>query len=261
MLIKYMPIKILITGATGFIGTNLINSLRDKYTGCTLLLANSKTTGQQLNEFAKVCDAVFYLAAVHRSNNDEDFKRYNCDLLKNFLGYLEDAENRCPIIFTSSRQASADSPYGQSKIDAEKLIWEHANKHAASSVVYRLTNTFGRHARPYGHSVVATFCYNIQRNIPIVVNNPDTVMHFYYIDDVVISLMSKMDECIVGDSHAKDNNIYRISAELIYSITLGELASKLYSFKYARDKHIVPDAETLFDQRLLYTFDGYSPDL
>ena len=252
--------KILITGGTGFIGTNLASKIREKYRDSTLILCNSKTTPRQLADYAKVCDAVFYLAAIHRSPVQEDFKRINNELLSTFLQSLENAKNTCPIVFTSSRQAGENSPYGESKINAEALIWGHASKCLSSSVVYRLTNTFGRHARPNGHSVVATFCYNIQRNLPIVISNPNTIMQFHYIDDVVTSLLHSMDQCLNSDAHINDHTIYRLPQSAIYRISLGELADKLHAFKLARDSQFPVSVKSLFDKRLLYTFDGYSKE-
>lgn len=249
--------KILVTGATGFIGTNLVNYLKTKYSNCEFLLTNSKTSETQLRNYAKVCNEVYYFAAVHRSNDNEDFRRYNTELLRTFLKFLEDANNRSPILFTSSRQANENSPYGISKIESEQLVWNHACKCDTASIVYRLTNTFGRFARPNGHSVVATFCYNIQHGLPIVINNPHTLMRFYYIDDVVLEFEHAMNDCIEFGKHIKDRNIYRLPDEKVYSISVGELAEKIQMFKQSRDNHIIPVTNNIFESRLLYTFDSY----
>ncbi|HED24198.1 MAG TPA: NAD-dependent epimerase/dehydratase family protein [Firmicutes bacterium] len=244
--------KILITGAGGFIGRNLVEVL-EKDKGYTLFKFNSADNPRLLNDYTAGCEFLFHLAAVHRPADEAEFDRVNRQFLAGVLDHLRKQDNGCPILLASSIQAVDDSPYGRSKRAAEKLVREHAEKSGSRAIIYRLTNTFGRYARPNSHSVVATFCYNIARDLPIVISDPDREMHLYYIDDVIESFLLHLHGSVEPDP----DGFYRLPEVLEYRVTLGELAEMLYSFRerIRSGEEFTPRDE--FAAKLYQTFRSY----
>ncbi|OPL12320.1 MAG: hypothetical protein AVO34_07365 [Firmicutes bacterium ML8_F2] len=218
--------NILIIGAGGFIGRNLVKALEEEE-GHTVFKFNSADDPRLLQDYTVGCDFLFHLAAVHRPGDDAEFDRVNRQFLADVLAHLKKHGNSCPVLLTSSIQAVDDSAYGRSKRAAEKLVREHATGSGGKAIIYRLTNTFGRYARPNSHSVVATFCYNIARDLPIVISDPDREMHLYYIDDVIESFLQQLHGSVEPDP----DGFYRLPEDLEYRVTLGELAGMLYDFR------------------------------
>ena len=246
--------KILITGATGFLGRNLIARLqKSKIDDLILYKTNSTTTREELKLYTKDCDFVFNFAAVHRPQNEEEFTQVNHNLFVFLLQSLQLNGNACPVVYTSSIQATNGSAYGLSKIAAEDALLLHVKKMNSDGIVYRLTNIFGRWARPNAHSVVATFCYNINRGIPIKISDRAHQMYFYYIDDVIDSFIKK-----IFDKGSRGKRVYcDLSQDLIYPITLGELADKLIYFKKCQEENSVPELSTTFERKLYDTYQAY----
>lgn len=244
--------KILVTGAKGFIGRNLIEEL-DKNQEIEIFQHDKDTEPKIFQYFIKACDFVFHLAAVHRPTYESEFEKVNHLFFSNLLKMLRSYNNSCPILLTSSIQAGQDSGYGKSKLAAEKALKEHAELMNSRAIIYRLTNTFGRYAEPNHHSVVATFCYNIARGLPIAISNPDRVMKLYYIDDVIAAFISHITNDVVPDS----DGFYRLPKELVYEITLKELADIIYSFKASIDKGLPPNHPDIFIKKLYKTYLSY----
>ena len=244
--------KILITGATGFLGTNLQEYLALTFPGEYEIYAyNSKSDPRELCAYTNDCDFVFHFAAVHRPPDVLEFSRVNVDLFALLLQNLEENKNPAPVLYTSSVQACDDSPYGHSKVRAEELLEQHCKTAGSAGMVYRLTNTFGPHARPNGHSVVATFCHNINRNLPIQVNNPAHVMRLYYIGDVIDHFIENLRTPPTGFQKCS------LSEDLICPITLQQLAQKLQDFHAADNCGAQPLLANAFDQKLYHTFKSY----
>lgn len=245
--------RILITGAKGFIGKNLIARLNSGDEKHMIYSYDIDSKFEDLEQYVKDCEFVFNFAAVHRPKETDEFDKTNHLFFDELLAMLQKNNNKCPVLYTSSIQATNGTPYGNSKLAAENDLRCYAEETGARAVIYRLTNTFGRWATPNHHSVVATFCYNIARGLPIVVSDPDMVMYFYYIDDVIDSFVDQLTSFPVAD----DDGIYRLPAEKIYTLTLGELARILQGFKDSLDKGNAPKTDTMLEQNLYTTYLSY----
>ncbi|MDF2800628.1 MAG: capsular polysaccharide biosynthesis protein Cap8F [Anaerocolumna sp.] len=245
--------KILVTGSNGFIGSNLITRLKSMGQDYIIYAYDMNTSLEELREYTKDCDFVFHFTGVHRTNRIEDFMEVNYLFFKELLTMLQEHGNTCPILYTSSIQATQDTEYAKSKRLAEEELKQHSEKTGAKSIIYRLTNTFGKWAKPGSHSVVANFCHNIARNEDIEIHSPDTVMNFYYIDDVIDSFVNQLKEeyTLVTDS------INSLDSTLLYSITLKKLADKIYSFRESRNNNKLPDMKDAFTKKLYSTYLSY----
>ncbi|HHV13171.1 MAG TPA: SDR family oxidoreductase [Clostridiales bacterium] len=248
--------KILVTGSGGFLGKNLLAGLRaqgeEEY---TIYTYDKSNTPEELKSYTRDCDFVYHLAAVHRPTREEEFREINYEFFQTMLELLRENGNKCPVLYTSSVQAAQDTAYAKSKRMAEEALREHEEKNNSKGIIYRLTNTFGKWARPYTYSVVATFCYSIARNRGIEVHNPDTVMNFYYIDDVVEDFLRHLKEEVppCGDGY------YRLKEEYCYPVSVRELADILRGFKKAREELYIPDLGKPFVKKLYSTYLSYLP--
>ena len=244
--------NILITGANGFLGKNLIERLV-KMDDVHIMHYDAGTSNQLLEKNLSQCDFLFHFAAVHRPKDNDEFYKVNDDFFEWILGKLEEYNNDCPVLFTSSIQATDNNDYGRSKLIAENLLREHSKRMRSKAIIYRLFNVFGKWATPNHHSVVATFCYNINRDLPIHISNRRIMMRFYYIDDVMDSFVSQLD----GDIQPEDDGIYRLPNEMIINITLGELADTFYSFRECQKQGKIPEIDNETTERLWTTYKCY----
>ncbi len=245
--------NILVTGATGFIGRNLTESLLKDNNHLVLPFCSSNNL-ELLEQYSASCDFVYHLAAVHRPKNISEFEKVNHHLFASMLSMLRANNNKCPVLLTSSIQATDQTPYGKSKLAAEKALKSHAISNGSRSIIYRLTNTFGRYAKPNSHSVVATFCYNIARGLPIMITDPMRVMKLYYIDDVINSLITHINQSIKPDS----DGFYRLPTHLKYAIDLKGLADIIYRFKSDHDQGIATAAKNELHSKLYDTYKSYT---
>ena len=237
--------KILVTGATGFIGRNLCERLQISDRAAELFITNSKTEGRVLKDYLKKCEMVYNLAAVHRTDDPADFKKVNVDYLENILNYLKLNNPRCKIATISSIQVGNGSAYGESKQKAEQIALQYKEQTGSRVNILRLTNCFGKYARPNGHSVVATFCYNISHDLPIRVNDPKAIVNLCYIDDAIDTLLSYLD--------VTESSIDYIDNKKVFHITLGYLVDYLRAIKLG--KSIDYDS---FVCKLKETYDWYA---
>ena len=208
--------NILITGSNGFIGKNLSKYLREK--SCHNIIPFNKTDKLTSINFGNI-DFVIHLAAVHRSNNENDFIKYN-------INFTEDLISACstynvPIIYTSSIQSDLKTPYGESKKVCEKMIENYRNK-SKYCKIFKLTNTFGEYSNPNHLSVVSTFCYNISHDKPVTIHDHDKIINFTYIGDVVKRIAESI-------SYIYEPEIISIQPQ--YSITLTKLYSIIKDIK------------------------------
>lgn len=250
--------KILVTGAKGFLGKNLCEMLKnirdgkDKMHGVDvdeIYEFDIDTPKEKLSEYCQNADFVFHLAGINRPKTEDEFMTGNYGFTAELLSELKKYQSKAPIMVSSSIQAALDNPYGKSKKAGEDLIFEYGKKNKVKTLVYRFPNLFGKWCRPNYNSAVATFCYNISHDLPITVNDRAHMMTLCYIDDVVNELVN----ALVGKEHRKDN--YCI-IPIEYRITLGEIVDLLMEYKNSRVTKLVPNM-TGFSKKLYSTYLSY----
>ena len=221
--------NILVTGAKGFIGRNLVSQLHNIQSGKA---RNYPVLGTELKVFeydmdsdlaeldvyCKKADFVFNLAGVNRPKDQSEFMKGNFGFASLLLDTLKKHGNACPVMISSSTQAALDNPYGESKRAGENLLFEYAGETGAKVLVYRFPNVFGKWCRPNYNSAVATFCNNIANDLPIQVNDPKVVMNLVYVDDVVDELIAALS----GGEHREGN--YCV-VPVVHTITLVGLST------------------------------------
>lgn len=244
--------KILVTGAKGFIGKNLIAELRNR--GYEDIYKFTRETDKNLlEEYTKQCDFVFHLAGVNRPKNEEEFMKGNFGFTSELLELLKKHNNKVPILITSSIQAERDNPYGKSKKAGEDLIFKYGKENNVKVYVYRLPNVFGKWSRQNYNSAIATFCYNISRDLPIQVNDPNVELTLVYIDDVINEFISALEN--------KENRIGDFcKVPIEHKRKLGEIVDLIYSFKKSREDKSIPDMSDGFVKKLYSTYLSYLPE-
>ena len=219
---------ILITGAGGFVGKNLVAELSAR--GYSALLCFEKEdTPDTLASHCQKAAFVVHLAGVNRPKDPSEFYAGNSGLTDLLLADLEAAGNPCPVLVTSSVQAALDNDYGRSKLQAEEAIFAHGQRVGAPVYVFRMEGVFGKWCRPNYNSVVATFCHNVARGLPIQVRDPDFALPLVYIDDVVTCILDAMEK---GEAVRDGEGRCRIHP--VHTVTLGQLAGTIQNFAKAR---------------------------
>lgn len=244
--------KILVTGAKGFVGKNLVAELKNRNYN-DIYECDIETTDEELEEYTKKCDFVFHLAGVNRPKKEEEFMKGNFGFTSILLEKLKKHGNKCPILITSSIQAQLDNPYGKSKKAGEDLMFEYSKETGAKVYVYRLTNLFGKWCRPNYNSVVATFCNNIANGLEIKINDSSVKLKLAYIDDVLNELINAMND----NASIKDGYGY---IPVTYTITLGEIAELIMKFKKTRENLQIPNMKNEFEKKLYSTYLSYLPE-
>lgn len=255
--------KVLVTGAKGFVGKNLVAQLNNIKEGKARCYGDLKidavyeydidSTIEELAAFCKDCDFVFNLAGVNRPRNQEEFMQGNFGFASTLLDTLKKHGNKCPVMISSSTQAALDNPYGESKRAGEQLMFSYAEETGAKVLVYRFPNLFGKWCRPNYNSAVATFCNNIANDLPIQVNDPKVVLNLVYIDDLVDEMIA----ALKGKEHRKEQFC---EVPIVHSVALGEIVEMLYKFKEQPQSLIVPEIpNNSFIKKLYSTFLSYFP--
>lgn len=245
--------KILVTGAKGFIGKNLVAELKNrKYT--EIFEYDKDSNPSVIEKYCQEADFIFHLAGVNRPKEQAEYMEGNAGFTSVLLDLLKKFKNACPIMISSSIQAELDNPYGKSKKAGEDLLINYSKETGAKIFIYRFPNVFGKWCRPNYNSAIATFCYNIARGLPITVNDPNVVMNLVYIDDVVNELINAME----GKENRKDH--YYCEVPVAYTITLGEIVRLIYTFRKSRDDLSIPDMSDDFTKKLYSTYLSYLPE-
>ena len=272
--------NILVTGAKGFVGRNLCAQLRNIADGKAKFYGNIPikniyeydidSTVDDLNEYCKNADFVFNLAGVNRPKEQSEFMSGNFGFASLLLDTLKKYNNTCPVMLSSSIQATligryGESDYGKSKLAGEELFFEYAQQTGAKLLVYRFPNLFGKWCRPNYNSVIATFCNNIANNLPIQINDRNTELELLYIDD----LIDEMIATLKGEEHhcefeglttiLKDDGRY-CTVPITHKVTLGEIVDLLDRFHTQPQNLIIPEIpKNSFAKKLYSTYLSYLP--
>lgn len=255
--------KILVTGAKGFVGRNLVSQLHNIQSGkarnygivgeeLTVFEYDVDSDPAELDVYCRQANFVFNLAGVNRPKDNSDFMKGNFGFASTLLDTLRKHNNTCPVMISSSTQAALDNPYGESKRAGEQLLFDYAKETGAKVLVYRFPNVFGKWCRPNYNSAVATFCNNIANDLPITVNDPSVVMNLVYIDDVVDELIAALS----GNEHQKGDYC---EVPVVHTITLGGIVELIYSFKEMPVNLGVPNLDDAFAKKLYSTYLSYLP--
>jgi UDP-2-acetamido-2,6-beta-L-arabino-hexul-4-ose reductase len=243
----------LVTGAAGFIGRNLLLAL-GRRPGVRPWAVDVDTPEAILERALDSCDVVYHLAGVNRPETEAEYETGNVGSLAGILSGLERRDRRPPIVLSSSAQALLDNPYGRSKAKAERLLIDHARRTGMPARVFRLPGVFGKWGRPDYNSVVATFCHNVARDLPLRIQDPDKEIELIHIDDVVSAFTGLLDG--IGSLQGAAFE----TATPVFRVTIGSLAEKLLSFRASRETLVQPGLEDPFDRRLFGTYMSYLPE-
>lgn len=272
--------KILVTGAKGFVGKNLcaqLNNIRTGKARCYGDLSISEvyeydleSTPEQLDAYCRDCDFVFNLAGVNRPKEQSEFMQGNFGFASTLLDTLKKHQNTCPVMLSSSIQATligryGESDYGKSKLAGEELFFDYAQETGAKVLVYRFPNLFGKWCRPNYNSVVATFCNNIAHDLPIQVNDPSVELEMLYIDDLVEEMISALRGM---EHHCEFDGVRTVlqadgrycAVPTTHQVTLGEIVELLHQFARQPETLVIPEIPyNSFAKKLYSTYLSYLP--
>jgi len=272
--------KILITGAKGFVGKNLCTQLKAIKDGKDHRFPDLKieevmeydidSTTEQLDEYCSKADFVFNLAGVNRPENPEDFRKGNYGFASTLLDTLKKHGNRCPVMLSSSIQATligryAGHPYGESKKVGEELFFDYAKETGAKVLVYRFPNLFGKWCRSNYNSAVATFCNNIANDLPIQVSDPSVELELLYIDDLVDEMIAALQGKELHCEFEGVEAVGKVDGRYCYvphthNVTLGRIVDLLNQFKAQPQTLVIPEIpDGSFTKALYSTFLSYLP--
>lgn len=272
--------KILVTGAKGFVGKNLcaqLNNIRTGKARCYGDLSISEvyeydleSTPEQLDAYCRDCDFVFNLAGVNRPKEQSEFMQGNFGFASTLLDTLKKHQNTCPVMLSSSIQATligryGESDYGKSKLAGEELFFDYAQETGAKVLVYRFPNLFGKWCRPNYNSVVATFCNNIAHDLPIQVNDPSVELEMLYIDDLVEEMILALRGM---EHHCEFDGVRTVlqadgrycAVPTTHQVTLGEIVDLLHQFAHHPETLVIPEIPyNSFAKKLYSTYLSYLP--
>ena len=272
--------NILVTGAKGFVGKNLVENLKCIKDGKNTTRPELKideiyeydveSDTEQLFYYCERADFVFNLAGVNRPKDEGEFMKGNFGFASELLEALKKCKNTCPVMLSSSVQATLagrfqTSEYGRSKLAGEELFFDYSKETGAKVLVYRFPNLFGKWCRPNYNSAVATFCYNTANDLPLTINDRNTVLELLYIDDLVEGLLDalegKAQYCEYEGVEAKEEKDGRYAyIPVTHKVTLGEIADTLEEFKTQPESLIMPEIPAgSFAKKLYSTYLSYLP--
>ena len=272
--------KILVTGAKGFVGRNLcaqLNNIKDGKAKCygplvveAVYAYDIDSTPEELDAYCRDCDFVFNLAGVNRPQNQEEFMQGNFGFASTLLDTLKKYQNNCPVMISSSIQATlagrfGTSEYGKSKKAGEELMFRYGEETGAKVLVYRFPNLFGKWCRPNYNSAVATFCHNMAHDLPITVNDPSVELELLYIDDLVEEMIAALKG---EEHHCEFQGVETVlteggrycAAPVTHKVTLGEIVNLLQQFADMPKTILIPEIPAgSFAKKLYSTYLSYLP--
>lgn len=246
----------LVTGANGFIGKNLVMHLEQKKFVHKVVSFTRNHSVNDLPKLLKNVDFIFHLAGINRSENPDEFVVGNTYLTEQLCSAIQAKDKKIPVVYTSSIQAELNNTYGNSKRAAEEVLQNLQKINGNPIYIYRLPNVFGKWARPNYNSAVATFSYNISRDQPIKINNPTAVIRMVYVDNVIDNFMILLKSFSLSVSNKK---LTYVKVKPEYQITVGELANQMRRFKASRVNLITESVGTGFIRALYATYISYLP--
>lgn len=242
-------LNVLITGSDGFIGKNLNIALKER--GFSVLTFTRADDLDILTDKIIAADIIYHLAGINRSLTDDELIHGNTNFTETLVKIIIEHNSKALLIFTSSKQAERDNVYGRSKLNAEKIIYNAIEKSNINACIYRLDRVFGKWCRPNYNSVVATFCYNVVNNLPLIIDNPLFSLEIIYIDDVIDAFIKHL-------YNKKNKNIF-YDIPIKYEISLQELADKIIGFKSSRNNLTIDSVGQGLTRALYATYLSYLP--
>jgi UDP-2-acetamido-2,6-beta-L-arabino-hexul-4-ose reductase len=243
--------SVLVTGAAGFIGRNLLDVLRRR-TDLLVTGVDADAAPEVLDGALAGCDAIVHLAGVNRPDDAAEFETGNAGFTRALCARLATAGRRPLLIFASSTQAERDNPYGRSKLGAEEALEDWSRQTGAPVVIFRLPNVFGKWGRPEYNSVAATFCHHIAHDLPIRVDDPASPLDLVYVGDVVTEFLGTLDDPAPA-------GCTRRVPEHVASTTVGDLAERIRGFRALDGAIDLPDLGDRFTRQLYATYLSYAP--
>lgn len=242
--------KVIITGSNGFIGKNLVSHIQE-IPDIDIIRFDKDDSFDLIRDNIKDTSFVFHLAGVNRPKDSKEFYEGNFDLTKELVDLINESNPNCKLMISSSIQASLDNEYGKSK----RLAEDYVRDNIKNSYIFRFHNVFGKWCKPNYNSVIATFCYNVARDLDIRVDDPNKELELIYIDDICYSLISLLKSDM--DSLECKDGIYYINPR--YKVTLGRIKELLNEFKRDMSSIYVPSTGNEFTKKLFATYVSYLP--
>lgn len=248
-------LKLLITGANGFVGQNLRAHI-DEMKDVEYITYTRENSIEDLPRLLDGVHCVVHLAGVNRPDTEAEFKEGNVELTKALLAGIESSGMALPVIYASSIQADRLNPYGMSKYLAEQAVTEYGKRHSVPVRSYRLANVFGKWCKPNYNSMVATFCHNVARDLPIQINDENAEVRLVYVDDVCAEFIKMASDLAVYRA-STSTSMAQVQPE--YTSTVGEVAEALRTFKESRNTLVTERVGEGFMRKLYATYISYLP--